>query len=106
LALKDLPGTNTLAYICSSVSDDVKTVLSPRRQNDDSNVRHTTPSIKIYDDHRDKQWSDLMLTNLLQCGKTATARQRAGEKLDLATILYDEWKKIYPCSTLTSRNLK
>jgi hypothetical protein len=47
-----------------------------------------------------------MLTNLLQCGKTATARQRAGEKLDLATILYDEWKKIYPCSTLTSRNLK
>ncbi len=67
---------------------------------------HLPPSVKIYDDHRDKQWSDLMLTNLLQCGQTAIERQRAGEKSDFATILYDEWKKIYPCSTLTSRNIK
>jgi hypothetical protein len=60
----------------------------------------------IYDDHRDKQWSDLMLTNLLRCGQTAEVRQAAGDKSDLATVLYEEWKKIYPCSTLNSRNLK
>ena len=65
-----------------------------------------SPSVKIYDDHRDKQWSDLMLTNLLQCGQTTIERQKAGEKSDFATILYDEWKQIYPCSTLTSRNIK
>ena len=73
---------------------------------DDKDRQHFSASVKIYDDHRDKQWSDLMLTNLLQCGDTAEARQGAGEKSDFATILYDEWKKIYPCSILTSRNIK
>ena len=79
--------------------------LTPRN-NVNEGQRGTTPSIKIYDDHRDKQWSDSMLTHLLQCGQTATARQLAGEKSDFGTILLDEWKKIYPCSSLTSRNLK
>ena len=81
--------------------------LTLTHRSDENEGRHsTTPSIKIYDDHRDKQWSDPMLRHLLQCGQTATARQHAGEKSDFGTILLDEWKKIYPCSTLTSRNLK
>ena len=71
-----------------------------------SAVSNSTP-VKIYDDHSDKQWSDMMLTNLLQCGQLATSRLAvSGEKSDFATILYDEWKKIYPCSTLTTRNIK
>ena len=75
-------------------------------QEKDNDVYNFAPTVKIYDDHSDKQWSDLMLTNLLQCGQMAHERQRAGEKSDFATILYDEWKKIYPCSTLTTRNIK
>ena len=76
------------------------------RHEDDNDIYNFTPSVKIYDDHSDKQWSDMMLTNLLQCGQMSHERQRAGEKSDFATILYDEWKKVYPCSTLTTRNIK
>ena len=94
----------------AEASDDESGPTPKRCANDshenDNDIYNFAPSVKIYDDHSDKQWSDMMLTNLLQCGQMAHERQRAGEKSDFATILYDEWKKVYPCSTLTTRNIK
>ena len=64
------------------------------------------------EDHSDRLWSDSMLSNLLHCGKVAEERLKkknlgintTGQ--DFVEILFQEWKKIYPNSTMNSRNIK
>ena len=61
--------------------------------------------------HTDKQWSEEMLANLVECGRTAedlqSVRQTVpGKPPDFAGLLLEEWNRIYPHSTLSARNLK
>ena len=63
------------------------------------------------DDHANKQWSEAMLENLLECGEIAKAKLQSNASgrtgsSDISSLLLEEWLKIYPRSTLTSRNLK
>ena len=66
------------------------------------------------DDHSDKQWTEAMLVNLLNCGRivenrmgaSAVAAEGSAQKVDFSSLLHEEWKKIYPNSTLNSRNVK
>ena len=72
----------------------------------------TSIPIQPDEDHADRLWSHTMLSNLLHCGKLAEERQKkknisTGNKgQDFAEILYQEWKNIYPNSTMNSRNIK
>ena len=60
------------------------------------------------EDHSDKQWNDTMLSNLMLCNDIVAERQAAnpGDKSDFAAMLHEEWLKLYPHSTLNSRNIK
>ena len=79
-----------------------------------NNTIETTNSIPVIpdEDHSDRLWSNTMLSHLLHCGKVAEERQNkksvgTGNKgQDFVEILYQEWKKIYPNSTMNSRNIK
>lgn len=61
------------------------------------------------EDHSDKQWTEGMMSNLMLCNQIVSQKQAIsppGDKFDFSTSLYEEWKKIYPDSTLTARNIK
>ena len=64
------------------------------------------------EDHSDRLWSNSMLSNLLHCGKVAEERLKKknlginANSQDFVEILFLEWKKIYPNSTMNSRNIK
>ena len=60
-------------------------------------------------DHSDKQWSESMLSNLLLCNDIVIQKQQINgdSKSDCtAAMLHEEWKNIYPHSTLNARNIK
>ena len=69
-------------------------------------VVQAEPKDPTIEDHSDKQWSDSMMSNLLRCNQLVSQRQVSGDKGDLATLLHEEWLKIYPHSTLNARNIK
>ena len=85
-----------------------KNVLGTRHDKTHSETISVIPD----EDHADRLWSNTMLNNLLHCGKVAEEKQMkknpsAGDKgQDFVEILYQEWKKIYPNSTMNSRNIK
>ena len=51
-----------------------------------------------------------MLSNLLLCNDIVIQKQQLNgttdNKSDVTTMLYEEWKNIYPHSTLNARNIK
>eukprot|EP00094_Tigriopus_californicus_P000517 TCALIF_00501-PA protein Name:"Protein of unknown function" AED:0.04 eAED:0.04 QI:0/0.6/0.33/0.83/0.8/0.66/6/209/2301 len=60
----------------------------------------------LEDNNGDKQWSDSMLKALVACSQRAELVVGEPNSSDFSTALLDEWKKIYPESTFTARNLK
>ena len=69
-------------------------------------VEPKDPSIE---DHADKQWTETMMSNLMQCNQLVNDRiQDLGNagKTDFAAMLHEEWVKIYPHSTLSVRSIK
>ena len=80
-----------------------------------ANVRLVAPPIEIptvpkdptIEDHSDKQWTEVMMGNLMQCNQIVGEKLGiSGEKGDFASLLHEEWMKIYPHSTLNARNIK
>ena len=69
-------------------------------------VVQAEPKDPTIEDHSDKQWTDSMMSNLMHCNQVVTERQVSGDKSDLATLLHEEWMKIYPHSSLNARNIK
>lgn len=68
---------------------------------------HATASDSPEDTNNgDKHWSETMLKDLVSCSQRAESAVGEPDSGDFSTILLEEWKKIYPESSFTARNLK
>ena len=93
----------------SRSSVDASTVTKRKHEEEDVvQVKEETVVIKTEEDsdHSDKQWTEAMLLNLVHCGKAVDSKMADNKDKDFSTLLHEEWKKIYPNSTLNSRNVK